>query len=241
MILASFIPRHISNKTVVRLYHMLSWIRVPRFIRERNYIHNLEYLKKTDEEIWRKPSACIEDQVQWGDIWFGAGRHHNMCYSGCEIIAVFNAQKKLNGSGTLQEMADLIRRFESKGAALWGEFGTSPKALAQYFKRCGLQVLISYGDQGSMEAIERESFVMIATVYNDGNDITKQIHTVCITRDLNGGYILHNAYCIDKRGAYTESISYRTLDDAVKHVSRYESKLIYLIGITPNKSAISSS
>lgn len=232
--LASFIPRYISNRIVVRLYQVLSWIRVPRSVREKNYVYNLKQLREMDRELWINPSVCIENQTQWEDIRFGAGRHHNMCYSGCEIIAVFNARKRLYGSMTPEELADLIRRFEAKGAALRGEFGTSPLALMRYFKSCGMEVLISYGKQRSVEDIERESAVMIATVYNDGNDITKQIHTVCITRDINGGYVLHNAYCRDKTGRYTESISYPTLKEAITHISGYGAKLLYLIGINRN-------
>ena len=184
-----------------------------------------------NRKLWTDPYVCIENQAQWEDIRFGAGRHHSMCYSGCEIIAVFNARKRLYGSMTPEDLAELIHRFEKKGAALRGEFGTSPLALARYLKRSGMEVRTSYGKQRSVEDIERESTVMIATVYNDGNDITKQIHTVCITRDVNGGYILHNAYCKDTSGRYTESISYPTLREAITHISGYGAKLIYLIGI----------
>ena len=228
---ASFIPRYISNKIVVRLYHVLSWIRVRRFVREKNYVHNLKQLREMDRALWTDPHVCIENQVQWENVRFGAGRHHSMCYSGCEIIAVFNARKRLYGSMAPEELADLIRRFEAKGAALRGEFGTSPLALARYLKSSGMEVRTSYGKQRSVEEIERESAVMIATVYNDGNDITKQIHTVCITRDVSGGYVLHNAYCRDKTGRYTESISYPTLREAITHISGYGAKLLYLIGI----------
>lgn len=231
MRLASFIPRYISNRLVVRVYQVLSWIRVPRSVREKNYVHNLKQLREMERELWMDPYVCIENQAQWGNIRFGAGRHHNMGYSGCEIIAVFNACKTLYGSGTPEELADLIRRFEAKGAALKGEFGTSPLALARYLKSSGMEVRTSYGKQRSVEEIERESTVMIATVYNDGNDITKQIHTVCITRDVSGGYVLHNAYCRDRTGRYTESISYPTLREAITHISGYGAKLLYLIGI----------
>ncbi|MBD5508665.1 MAG: hypothetical protein HDR05_11635 [Lachnospiraceae bacterium] len=229
--LASFIPRYVSNRIVVRLYHVLTWIRVPRSVREKNYVHNLQQLREMDRELWKDPAVCIENQAQWDEIRFGAGRHHSMCYSGCEIIAVFNARKRLYGSGTPEELANLIRRFEAKGAALRGEFGTSPLALTRYLKSSGMEVRTSYGKQRSVEDIERESAVMIATVYNDGKDITKQIHTVCITRDVSGGYVLHNAYCRDKTGRYTESISYPTLREAIIHISGYGAKLLYLIGI----------
>lgn len=228
---ASFIPRYVSNRIVVRLYQVLSWIRVPRSVREKNYVHNLKRLREMDRKLWTDPYVCIENQAQWEDIRFGAGRHHSMCYSGCEIIAVFNARKRLYGNMAPEELADLIRRFEAKGAALRGEFGTSPLALTRYFKGCGMEVLTSYGKQRSVEDIARESTVMIATAYNDGNDITRQIHTVCITRDVSGRYILHNAYHKDKRGEYTESIPFPTLREAIQHISGYGAKLIYLIGV----------
>ena len=214
------------------MYHVLSWIRVRRSVREKNYVHNLKQLREMDRGLWTDPYVCIENQAQWENVRFGAGRHHSMCYSGCEIIAVFNARKRLYGSMAPEELADLIRRFEAKGAALRGEFGTSPLALARYLKSSGMEVRTSYGKQRSVEEIERESTVMIATVYNDGNDITKQIHTVCITRDVSGGYVLHNAYCRDKTGRYTESISYPTLREAITHISGYGAKLLYLIGIS---------
>ena len=225
----SFIPKYIGNKTVIRVYHMLTWIKVPRSVRERNYRHNLENLRKSKKAVWKDAGGCIENQKQWKDIWFGAGRHHDMMYSGCEIIAAFNAAKTMQGAGSPEDMAGLIRYFEAKGAALWGTFGTSPLAVAEYFKRCGFEVLLSYGDRRTMEAIERDSFVMIATVYNDKCDITKQIHTVCITR--KNGYVLHNAYVRDRNGDYTASPSYETLENAIAHISNEETKLICLLGI----------
>jgi len=235
--LASFIPRHINNKTVIGAYRLLAGIKVPRPVREKNYVHNLEYLAKMNPEIWKNPLVCIENQMQWEDIWFGAGRHHNMSYSGCEIIAAFNAQKRLKGLGTPEEMADLIRHFETDGAALWGEFGTSLWAVVRYLKKSGFDVLLSYGDRDTLEVIEQESLVMIATVYNDGQDITRQIHTVCITRESGHGYVLHNAYFRNKEGRYTASHVYDTLREAIAHISRYETKLICLLGIGKRKQA----
>ncbi len=232
MFLASFIPQHISNKTVIRAYRILAWIRVPRSVRKKNYEHNLQYLKEMNPQLWQDSLVCIENQAQWGDVWFGAGKHHNMGYSGCEIMAAFNAQKILRGSGTAEEMTEMIRFFESKGAALWGAFGTSPWSVAQYFKKQGFDVLLSYGEEDTVNAIEQKSQVMIATVYNDRYDIAKEIHTVCITREQGGRYVLHNAYFRDKSGAYAASPLYATLPEAVAHISNHQTKLICLMGIS---------
>lgn len=231
MLLASFIPRYISNKTVIRAYRLLSGIKVPRLVREKNYRHNLEQLRKLDDKIWRDSKACIENQAQWSTIRFGAGKHASMSYSGCEIIAAFNARKVWKDFGSLEDMADLICYFEADGAALCGEFGTSPWAVARYFKRCGFRVLLSYGEKNTMEAIVQECQVMIATAYNDRQDITRQIHTVCITREGGHCYVLHNAYFQNHEGTYTASPVYGTLQDAIAHMSRYETKLICLLGI----------
>lgn len=232
MSLASFIPEHISNETVLAFYQMFTWIRVPGFIRKKNYIYNLKHLGDMWAGARMNQTPYIENQAQWSGIRFGAGRHHCMSYSGCEIIAVFNAWRALRGPGTPGEMADLIREFEHAGAALWGAFGTSPRALIKYFRKCGLSVLVSYGENDSMKRIERESRAMIATVYNDGKDITRQIHTVCITGDRKQGFVLHNAYKRDKNGVYCASVPYGTLGEAVAHISEYELRLICLIGIS---------
>lgn len=126
----------------------------------------------------------------------------------------------------------LIREYEKHGAAQRGEFGVSPRAIETYFRKQGFLVITTCKDDDqSMDEIDQKSQVLIATVYNDANDITKQVHTICITKDGGNGYVLHNAYRRDKNGVYTASAPYATLSDAVSHISRYEAKLIYLIGI----------
>ncbi len=228
----AFIPKHVSNRVFLNVYHALTWIKVSRSTRENNYSLNCEQLKNEKWDVWNKSSAYIENQSEWKNIRFGAGSHHNMSYSGCEIIASYNELKALKGSGSPEQMAKLILDYETYGAALRGEFGTSPYAIKKYFKENGFSVAAAYGDDdAAVDAIGNTYKVMIATVYNDRNDITKQVHTVCITLDSKKGYILHNAYLVNKSGTYVESAPYGTLADAIGHISRRETKLIYLIGI----------
>lgn len=228
----SFIPKHVSNRTLLNIYHALTLFKVPSRIREKNYAVNCKQLNCEKWNIWKNSSAYIENQNEWKNIRFGMGLHHNMSYSGCEVIASYNAWKALKGSGTPEQMAKLILDYETYGAALWGEFGTSPYAIAKYFKKKGFSVAAAHGnDYTAVDVIVNKYKVMIATVYNDRNDITKQVHTVCITVDSNKRYILHNAYITNKSGAYVESVPYAALTDAIRHISRYEPKLIYLIGI----------
>lgn len=228
----SFIPKHVGNRTVRMAYHVLTFIKVPRKTREKNYNSNIVGLIHKTLDFPDVPNAYIENQNEWSEIMFGAGPHHNMKYSGCEIIATFNALKALSRCGSPESMASLISEYEACGAALLGEFGVSPLAIVNYLKKRGLAVLATDIHGGKeMDIVDEQSQVFIATVYNDANDITRQIHTVCITKGESGGYILHNAYYKDKNGVYVPSIPYTTLSDAIEHISQYEVKLIYLIGI----------
>ncbi len=86
-------------------------------------------------------------------------------------------------------------------------------------------------DTKTVKEIARRNKVMIATAYNDKNDIMAQIHTVCITKNREGKFVLHNAYHRNDKGRFCESRPYDTLQEAVRHLSRREPKLIYLIGI----------
>lgn len=231
----SFIPRYVNNRVFLNVYQMLSFIKVPRMVREKNYTFNCEKLCHMNSDFWNNPSVYVENQNEWKDIRFGAGRHHNMSYSGCEIIASFNAYKAIRGLALPEQMAQFIYDYEARGAALLGEFGTAPRAIETYFKHKGFAVSAAYGeDFAAVNRIGSSYRVMIATVYNDKDDITKQVHTVCITVEEGKGYVLHNAYLVNKKGAYVASVPYKTVTDAVRHISRYEPKLIYLIGIGLN-------
>ena len=229
--LVSFIPRYVSNRISLRVYQILALIPVPRKARENNYNSNITELNKTKWDFWTVPTALIENQSEWSNIMYGVGTHHNMRYSGCEIMATFNARKVLTGVCSPESMAVLISEYEAKGAARRGEFGVSPRAIEAYFKKHGFMVITTdKGDDKSLEKVDNQCQVLIATVYNDANDIMKQVHTVCITKDA-GRYILHNAYCTNNNGTYIASAPYATLADAIRHISGYGAKLIYLIGI----------
>lgn len=230
--IASFIPRYVSNRILLTAYRLLALLSVPRFVRKKHYQQNLVRLEETDWGFWSVPETYIENQSEWGNIRFGVGRRQSMSYAGCEIIATYNARKALGGSVSKRYMAELIGAYEARGAALWGAFGVTPTAIAAYFKKNGFEVQTADGaDETAVEEIAGSHKVMIATAYNDKNDITEQIHTVCITKNRESRFVLHNAYRIDERGQYRESLPYETLQEAAAHISRQESKLIHLIGI----------
>ena len=229
--LVSFIPTHVGNSVFLGVYHLLTLIPVPQNIRKKNHDHNAIWLKDAKWDYLTMPSSYIENQDEWGEILYGWGPHHNMRYSGCEIIATFNALKALGKAVSPDFMAELIGEYEKHGAALWGEFGVSPLAVCAYLKRQGLPVVTAKKDDDkSLNMADSRCRVFIATVYNDAINITAQIHTVCITKEDNG-YILHNAYRRNREGIYAASIPYATLKEAIAHISTQEVKMIYLIGI----------
>ncbi len=102
--IVSFIPRHVSNGVLLKVYRMLSLFDVPRFVRKKHYRENGMRLEQSS---WDE-----------GFVWRSAESVHGR--------------------------AD-------------------------------------------------------PHVY-DKNDITRQIHTVCITKKHDGNYVLHNAYCRDQTG-----------------------------------------
>lgn len=174
----------------------------------------------------------MRTRASGGDIRFGVGRRQSMAYAGCEIIATYNARKALGDPVSKRDMTELIDAYEARGAALWGAFGVAPTAIAKYFKKNGFAAKTADGaDEAAVEKIAETHGVMIATAYNDKNDITAQIHTVCITKNRDGKFIIHNAYRKDERGRYRESLPYGTLQEAAAHLSDRDAKLICLTGV----------
>lgn len=230
--IVSFIPMHVSNRALLIIYRLLAAFGVPRFIRRNHLRENCIRLEQTGWDFWHVPDAYIENQSEWKKVRFGVGRHLSMSYAGCEIIATYNARKALGELLSEKHMAELIEGYEARGAAIGGVFGVAPTAIAVYFRKNGFAVETADGADGrAVAGIARNHRVMIATAYNDRNDITAQIHTVCITKNREGKFVLHNAYHMDEKGRFCESRPYDTLQDAVAHLSRREPKLIYLIGI----------
>ncbi len=230
--MAALIPRHVSNRVLLIVYRLLTVFSVPRFVRKNHLRENRIRLEQTNWDFWRLPAAYIENQSEWKKIRFGVGRHLCMSYAGCEIIATYNARKALGDPMSEKHMAELIKEYEGRGTALWGMFGVAPTAIAAYFKKNGFAVETADGaDTKTVKEIARRNKVMIATAYNDKNDIMAQIHTVCITKNREGKFVLHNAYHRNDKGRFCESRPYDTLQEAVRHLSRREPKLIYLIGI----------
>ena len=68
----SFIPKYVSNRIFLRIYHFTSLAPVPRKIRNQNYESNIVQLKNMHCDFWTVLSAYIENQREWRTIVFGA-------------------------------------------------------------------------------------------------------------------------------------------------------------------------
>lgn len=200
MLLKRVIPQKISNKTV---WKAMEWMRrhtnhIPEAVIAQNYAENIKQLQNT---AVLDPAGFIENQAQWGAVRFGSGKNHTMRYSGCEIIATFNALTALGERADAARMAELIRHYEGDGAMRNGEFGVSPGAIRDFFLEKKWEVRVTDAKDGEqLDAFGSENDVLIATAYNDKNDIMAQVHTVCVTKNESGGYVVHNAYCRSKKG-----------------------------------------
>lgn len=73
--------------------------------------------------------------------------------------------------------------------------------------------------------------VFIATVYNNKDKITDQIHTVCIAKEADGSYSVYNAGKTDNNGNYVAKEDYKSLSDAIDVISDKNPQLICLIAI----------
>ncbi len=157
--------------------------------------------------------------------------------AGCEIFATYNAMLMLGEKMNAKKLVNLITEFEKDGAVRDGKWGTSPDAVYNYMKKAykgDMTVNVSRyvpdnkSSDKRVDDIGKENDVFIATVYNDKEDITAQIHTVCISKENNGTYNIYNAG--SKKSGYPTKKGYETLSDAIKDINK-DPKLIALIYI----------
>ena len=266
--LKGFIPQKISNRTVLGLLkgearieawmnHNL-WKNLPSRIFkarilmpfpvitatsiEQHKIHNLDILrngtpqKEGDNKVIYNTGAYIENQKEWGNVKFGTS---DMAYSGCEIMATYNALVALGEPVSEQTVADLIAKYESNGAVLGGKFGSSPYAIEEYFRTHGYDVATTTSrDTAAINKIGKRSDTIIVYAYNDKDDITAQIHTVSITKEKDGSYSVHNAFHHVQNNKNTDTINgyapkegFRTLQEAINAISKNPAS-IDVIGIS---------
>lgn len=266
--LKAFIPHTLSNEALVGLYEMLRRGTLEftnpnggpvKYLLHKLYdttLSKLHYEKNCfllDNEY--TPGSFIENQANWGEILFGISLKElgipkdvvnadfgNMAYSGCEIIAVANALTNMGDSLSKEEMANLISHFERDGMALDGIIGTSPKALNDYFISNGYKTEYTTSNKvADINHIGNDYDTVVVTAYNDKDNIMGEIHTVCITKNSDGSFTVHNGYEFDKqkkvykeRNCDNQGNKFMTLDAAIKCICDGEnSQSIMVMGVEP--------
>lgn len=224
----------IPNRCMVSILSLFTLVRVPAKQIADNLTANQKILDAASAGKGGFFTSCrfIENQNEWESVRFGLS---TMKYSGCEIIAVYNALLDLGNRMTAQDMAELISIFERKGAELKGRWGCSPGSIHQYLIHRGYRVnMTTKASPDALNSIGENSDSIIITAYNDRNDIRRMIHTISVTKDIGGHYTLHNAYKqINGRfAAYSGNSPVNSLWETIGLISRGQAAPICVIGIS---------
>ena len=229
----SYAITHIPNCCMVKILSLFTLVKISRKRRNENQTANKKVLEaaSAEENGFFSPNHFIENQSEWEQVRFGRS---TMRYSGCEIMAVYNALLDLGNEMTAQSMAELISEFERKGAAIRGKWGCTPKSIYKYLVRRGYRAtMTTSANPDTINAIGENSRSIIITAYNDRNDIRNMIHTISITKDDLGTYTLHNAYkrTNGRYAAYNGNNTIKSLWDAIGAMSQGRAASICVIGI----------
>lgn len=219
--LNGFIPKHVSNKVVVDTYD---------FMRKMQHIVIKDYTKHEQTNIAcfedhrdaiDKANGYIEDQKNYSDMRYGK---KTMRFCGCEIIATYNALYSIHGDNPIS-LPEMISEYERDGMVLSGYFGTSPIAIKKYLDRHGYDACFSIRPN-EFDAIGEKYETTILTIYNDGTDIMKAVHTVNVTKS-NLKYYAHNVNSNGRVEGPFDSIT-----ALMSGINKGKSKAISLIGVS---------
>lgn len=220
--LASWIPQKTTNEQVLRFMERGTFPLISKSMRNEHYENNLKELKEqaVKDTGFYKRNAPIENQNAWESILFGG---FDMKFSGCEIIAAYNAKVALGEEMTETEMAELICTFEKEGAVFRGGFGVAPTEINDYFEREGYETeMITSMEKEDINAVGEAYDTVIITVFNSSHDIMDQVHTMNVSKGENG-YSCHNS---------TELlVNLSSLWEIITSVSGGDAKPISVIGI----------
>ena len=216
----SFLQKNVPNSVILNTIQLL------RKIPPQDYPGNLENnIQKFPNHLntIKKNKGFIEDQHSYGDLKYGM---KTISYSGCEIIAAYNALYDLTGEGNIN-FPEMIDYFEKDGILLYGNFGTAPQSVEEYFNKLGYETKSSPNKEEYLD-IQNTCDTFILTKFNNIDDITKCIHTICITKN-NGKFHVHN------NGYSGYLIEYDSISDILARIDGGKAKDIVLVGIKKNK------
>ena len=117
-----------------------------------------------------------------------------------------------------------------------GVWGTSPLALVRVLKEQGFRVGTAVGEP-SASALLKNYDSLLLTLYNNGNDIRDQIHTVCVTAEgAREAFCIHNAAGCGP--VYAEGVY--TMQELTAAIPGGRAKLILAVGAGPAACAADS-
>lgn len=204
-LLRSWIPEHVSSRTVLEVMDFLRIVPAAgRQARRRHYVQN--------SAVWQMlrhtaagAGGLIENQHGCTGMVCGQA---GIPGCGCEIIACYNVCLLL-GLSVPGDFPGLIRQFERYGLAAGGWFGAPPKAIHDYFLKRGRQVRMTLRE-ADFDRTAADSRVLVVTVYNDRKDIGAEIHTYAVSVEETAQgrrYIGHNVTCDGRVAAPAESLT----------------------------------
>ena len=140
------------------------------------------------------------------------------------MIATYNALQFLTNGNSKTIFPELLAHFEHGGITLGGEFGTSPYAVYNFFKKKGYDAKIITGlaKKSVIEKLQETYATYIMLAYNNKDDLGKMVHYVNVTKE-NRNYVIHN------NGQEREQ--FFSLQDAVNGYGDHNGRAICLIGI----------
>ena len=188
---------HIPNRCMMNIVKLCAMAKVSGEQIDKNAVINGEKLGKMRGFT---AGGYIENQAEWGEIRYGLS---TLAFSGCEIMAVYNALHALGKEMTPQDMVELISAFERMGAVRRGKWGSSYYAVYHYFVEHEFETVFTCSrDVKRINEIGERCDTVVLTAYNNQYDIRSMIHTISVTKDENGHYTMHNAYKRNRDGKY---------------------------------------
>lgn len=218
--ICALIPNQVDNSVVVNAFELM---RKEQKLLKKDFTANLklnEDVFKKHLDVITKNKGYVEDQNAYTDMKYGDS---TMQFSGCEVFATFNAIYNLAGSHKVS-LAKMISEYEKDGMVMSGKFGTSPRAISDYLTKQGYKTTLST-EEKDFDTVGKNHDSLILTMYNDKNDISKEVHTVNISKEA-GKYTAHNVYCNGKVVG-----PYNSVSEVIKNINGGKAKGISLIGV----------
>ncbi len=219
--ICALIPNKVDNATVVSVLDLMR--KQQKAVKKDFSSHtarNEEAFKKHAPVITRN-KGFVEDQNSYTDMAYGDA---TMQYSGCEIFATYNAIYSITGK-TVMSLAKMISEYEKDGMVLSGKFGTAPKAIKDFLDKHGFKTEMTT-NEADFDNFGKKFQSLILTMYNDKDDISKEVHTVNISKE-GGKYLAHNVYCNGKVVGPEASVK-----DLIGKMNGGKAKGISLIGVS---------